>query len=395
MSDAHAHEIVIIKRHGAGDYDDHHGGAWKIAFADFMTAMMALFLVLWLTSANEKTKAVIARYFNPAQLVDSTPQPPGLEDPKPGSPSLSPKPKTPPGPDIKKDGPPASVPRQEGTPTAEPRPETKIDAKTVKSGEAEMFKDPYAVLAELAAKSAAPPRNAQQAQTEGQHGGSGAVGIRSGDAYRDPFEPLVVTTNAPPDLAQAKPDPKRPLAAAPPPRAAKAEAEANPPAEPAAGGTSPAEVAGLKARITAAMTQNDVGASAGDPKIEVKQTAEGILIGLTDDAEFSMFGNGSARPAPKMVTLMEKIGRLLKAEKGQVVVRGFTDNRPYRSETYDNWQLSAARAHMAHYMLVRGGLEEARVEQIEGFADRRPKNPKDPGSPENRRIEILLRDPSQ
>lgn len=46
--------------HGGG----HHGGAWKVAYADFVTAMMALFLVLWLLGAsNSKDKAVIAHYF--------------------------------------------------------------------------------------------------------------------------------------------------------------------------------------------------------------------------------------------------------------------------------------------------------------------------------------------
>jgi len=44
-------EIVVVRRRGALE-DAHHGGAWKIAFADFMTAMMAFFLVLWIISAN-------------------------------------------------------------------------------------------------------------------------------------------------------------------------------------------------------------------------------------------------------------------------------------------------------------------------------------------------------
>ena len=41
----------------------HHGGAWKIAYADFVTAMMALFLVLWLTSQDEKIKEAVQRSF--------------------------------------------------------------------------------------------------------------------------------------------------------------------------------------------------------------------------------------------------------------------------------------------------------------------------------------------
>ena len=47
----------MAKKHG------HHGGAWKVAYADFVTAMMALFLVLWLTSQDEKIKQAVERAF--------------------------------------------------------------------------------------------------------------------------------------------------------------------------------------------------------------------------------------------------------------------------------------------------------------------------------------------
>jgi len=48
----------------------HHGGAWKIAYADFVTAMMALFLVLWLTSQDEKIKEAVQRSFtNPFSSI--------------------------------------------------------------------------------------------------------------------------------------------------------------------------------------------------------------------------------------------------------------------------------------------------------------------------------------
>ena len=66
MTEAHP-EIIIIKRHSAHE-EEHHGGAWKIAFADFMTAMMAFFLVLWIISATDKnTKTLIARYFQSSE----------------------------------------------------------------------------------------------------------------------------------------------------------------------------------------------------------------------------------------------------------------------------------------------------------------------------------------
>ena len=416
--DAGAHEIVIIKRI-SGSEEGHHGGAWKIAFADFMTAMMALFLVLWLISANDKTKAVVSKYFNPVQLVDSTPQPPGLNDAKSGAPSTPEKSKKT-----------AADPNQKPTPAAAEAEHAAEAAQEAKAKESELFKDPYAVLAELSAKNSTQPvEKPNQAPTQGNQGGSGAVGVRSGEAYRDPFEPLGITTDTPPDPMQPKPI--NTPTEAPPPRIAQksgssstgdgrpagASGEAAPTTElQAKAGRQPkpdpeaksepslraeaqaktdpqARAAALKAKIAAAMAQNaGPGQSAAEPALDVRHTDEGLLISLTDDADFSMFGLGSAEPAPKLVTLMEKIGRLMKTEKGRVIVRGFTDNRPFRSDTYDNWRLSSARAHMAHYMLTRGGVDEARFERIEGFADRRPKNLKDPAGPENRRIEILIRD---
>ena len=93
--------------------------------------------------------------------------------------------------------------------------------------------------------------------------------------------------------------------------------------------------------------------------------------------------------------MMEKIADVLKERQGKVVIRGHTDARPFSGNgEYDNWRLSTARAHMAYYMLVRGGLQEARVQAIEGFADREPKDPADPEAAVNRRIEILLVEPA-
>ena len=59
----------------------HHGGVWKIAYADFMTAMMAFFLVMWLVNAsNTEMKASVASYFNPIKLSDSVIRKKGLRD---------------------------------------------------------------------------------------------------------------------------------------------------------------------------------------------------------------------------------------------------------------------------------------------------------------------------
>ena len=63
--------ILIIKKKGHGDHG-HHGGAWKVAYADFVTAMMAFFLLLWLLNVTtEEQRLGIANYFMPDSVSRS------------------------------------------------------------------------------------------------------------------------------------------------------------------------------------------------------------------------------------------------------------------------------------------------------------------------------------
>jgi len=62
--------IIIKKKVSHGG---HHGGAWKVAYADFVTAMMALFIVLWLLNSTPKVKEAVAGYFqDPSGTADKT-----------------------------------------------------------------------------------------------------------------------------------------------------------------------------------------------------------------------------------------------------------------------------------------------------------------------------------
>ena len=61
MADENGSPVIIIKKVKKGE--GHHGGAWKVAYADFVTAMMALFIVLWVLSQDDATKEAVSRYF--------------------------------------------------------------------------------------------------------------------------------------------------------------------------------------------------------------------------------------------------------------------------------------------------------------------------------------------
>ena len=78
MSDSEqARPIIVVRRRKSGG-GGHHGGAWKVAYADFVTAMMAFFLVMWLVGAGTKQqKAAISEYFkNPSMTQGAAMQPP-------------------------------------------------------------------------------------------------------------------------------------------------------------------------------------------------------------------------------------------------------------------------------------------------------------------------------
>ena len=57
--------IIVIKKKGG--HAGHHGGAWKVAYADFVTAMMALFIVLWLLNSSKKIQEAVGGYFRDPQ----------------------------------------------------------------------------------------------------------------------------------------------------------------------------------------------------------------------------------------------------------------------------------------------------------------------------------------
>jgi chemotaxis protein MotB len=475
------HELIIVRRHEEEDHE-HHSSAWKVAHADFMTAMMAFFLIMWLISVtDDEVRKGISQYFNPIHMSQGSTDLKGLNTPTPGEDTAAEKghndiplsgdalslmKMTKGHEDEKKLTPEQAAAALEAAAAAAAKLEAaagvaeKGEAKA--AGEAEKaaaaaaaataagasehereaFQDPYAVLAKIAAAYAA------------QDNGTGATidgdtrqnGVSGGAVERDPFDPAywqlsplaeaksdapgdsasleAVPAGAAPDAAasgeqppgenataaeaksataakaveaEGPPQATMPEAPASAPIAAAVEAPApatpeTPPPAAAAQAVEAKQAASAELAAAVAQSVKDVMAKGAGPDLSVSASAEGISISLTDEANYSMFPVGSAVPDAKAVVLLADIAKVLAARPGQIVIRGYTDGRPFHSADYDNWRLSAARAHMAYYMLTRGGLAEARVESIEGHADRSLKNAADPYAAENRRIEILLKE---
>lgn len=427
-SENHHHgknEIIIVKRHGGGDHDGAHGGAWKIAYADFMTAMMAFFLVMWLVNAaNEETKASVASYFNPIKLADEKPTEKGLKKPVDQAD----------GEEKQERSKQKQEEQTQGASAADGDDETSTSGDETNYSEADFFENPYSVLAEIA-QEVGQQANVS-AKGEGGASDSGpATGADGGEAYRDPFDPDFWTkqvevsssqqqseaakTDKPSEgevVAMAKAEQESTdevtdklnvageQAKAETGQTAKTDAEAS---KGEASKSSQAEQAALDgksdkepgqtpeqaAQQLQDQIEKEIGGVAGKlaEGLVVTPAEGGLLVSLSDQSNDPMFNVGSAVPRREMVLVMEQIGKVLATRQGAIVIRGHTDGRPFmRNGQNDNWRLSLDRAQSAYYMLVHGGLDEKRISQVSGFADRHLKIPDDPYNDANRRIEILI-----
>jgi chemotaxis protein MotB len=236
--------IIIYKRR-KGHHAPHHGGAWKVAYADFVTAMMALFIVLWLLSSSEQVQKAVGGYFS----------------------------------------------------------------------------DPTG---------------------HGKDVGNGLRGVGG--------ESLVVR---------------------------------------------PEDMSKLKEKL-------DQAVKSTAPLQKIKEhvvmtvTGEGLRIELSEGSQGSFFFE-SGSPLPSgygkelLTTLATEIGKL----PNTVIIEGHTDSHSFTGKSdYSNWELSSDRANSARRWMEANGMRADQVLQVRGYADQKPRNPADPGDPSNRRITVIIQNPT-
>jgi chemotaxis protein MotB len=445
-SESHHHgknEIIIVKRHG-GNHDGHHGGAWKIAYADFMTAMMAFFLIMWLVNAaNEKTKAAVASYFNPIKLTDPKPADKGLKKPAKDSQGKNEQDKS------KSDG----KDQSQGQQADQGKDQKSTAGEQPKYSDADYFENPYAVITEISQQTDA-KANVSNKGDGGQQEAGPATGAEGGKAFRDPFDPDFWTQQVEVSRTAEANTSDKPAEISGLPgdgaiengqktdqaftgqadkgdkgksgelksgdlKAGEGLTDKNGMSDADKNGKSAKDKLGKSDQDKNGKTKLDKNGQTADDKLaaadklakqldselqkelkgKIGYLAEGlivtpaeggVLITISDQVKTPMFRVGSAIPTKETVLAVEGIAKLLKDRHGQIAIRGHTDSRPYKTNGYDNWRLSADRAQSAYFILKMGGVAEGRISQITGFADHRLKLPKEPLDPTNRRIEILL-----
>ncbi|UVC28747.1 OmpA family protein [Pantoea sp. SOD02] len=118
---------------------------------------------------------------------------------------------------------------------------------------------------------------------------------------------------------------------------------------------------------------------------------QGLRILIQDDQDRMMFPRGSAVLTPFFQKLLTELGPVFNRIDNKIMISGHTDAAQYNGNAaYNNWNLSGDRALAARRALERGGLESARVLQVNAMASRMPRDHDDPMSARNRRIEILV-----
>jgi len=260
-------ERIVIKRvKKKGGHEAHHGGAWKVAYADFVTAMMALFIVLWIVANNVTIRASVADYFRDPGAMHKTSA--GVLS---GSNTMRPF----------SDSPPLQAPSN--------------------------------------------PNRIQQPEEKG-----GAPNQAEVQMLREEGEKLLKTIAAIPDLAKFK------------------------------------------------------------DQIQITLTKEGLRIELIEQSEGLFFDIGSARLKSDAAQLLKLIASRIGSFPNDVTIEGHTDSRPYVRSGYNNWDLSTDRANAARRVLEENGIREKQITGVNGYADRRLKNPSKPLDFSNRRVTILV-----
>ncbi|MES2016341.1 MAG: flagellar motor protein MotB [Pseudomonadota bacterium] len=274
MADEGLRPIIVkrIKKTAGG----HHGGAWKIAYADFVTAMMAFFLLMWLLGSTSKGDL---------------------------------------------------------------------------NGIAEFFATPLKVA--MSGGSGAGDSSSVVP------GGGADLSRRNGQVKRGDTAPVKKTY----DL-----------------KAARAALEAQ----------ERDALKMLKAKIEATIEANPL-LKKYQKQLLIDITSEGLRIQIVDEQNRPMFALASARLQPYTADILHVIGAVLEEVPNRIGLSGHTDSTPYMSDTgYSNWELSADRANASRRELVLGGMSDAKILRVVGLAAAAHLDRKDPFSPVNRRISIIV-----
>ena len=340
---------IIIKK-VQGGHGGAHGGAWKIALADMMTAMMAFFLLMWLLgSTNSESRKSIADYFKSTPLLKMGSNA-GSNGVFGGRSMISPE------------GLPDSVAQ---TSIANVMPPTQA------TGGNDRDEGPSGNLSPDGQNKEGEGRAGQaKGPAEGGQSDDAGEGAQASDSTAQQGLPKTGETANPKeaggpgqiDEAQKK---------------AAAEADQKSFDE-------------VQKKVSEAIIK-DASLSKLADQVQFVKVKDGLRIEIVDKADFSMFSVGTTRVLPRASALIGELAKAITDIPNDVVIRGHTDGLAYALDSeMNNWMLSAERAESTRQTLLRAGVPESKIARVEGVADTEPYNANDPLDVRNRRISMTL-----
>ncbi|WP_431281347.1 flagellar motor protein MotB [Humitalea sp. 24SJ18S-53] len=326
---------IIIKREEVVE-GGHHGGAWKVAYADFVTAMMAFFLLMWLLNATtEEQRRGIADYFAPTNVFGQTQT--GSGEPFGGR-----------------------TPHSSGDMASD------TGAVRVEQGPIPVMQDIEEDYTDTIARQVPRREGPEGSEDENPRTTAHNPDGHPGDAAE--ARSLRAHPDAPPGDPRAMSD-----------DALRAESERR-------------ERAALE-RLADQLRE----AVASDPaladlarQLMVEQVPEGLRIQLLDADRQPLFASGSAGANERARLLFQRVAQIIGRVPNAVAVTGHTDSTPFRGSDRTNWDLSADRANAARRLLMDNGVAEGRIRSVAGMSDRDPLLPAEPTAAANRRVGITL-----
>ncbi|WP_165585616.1 flagellar motor protein MotB [Roseococcus sp. SYP-B2431] len=321
---------IVIKRIEEGGHG-HHGGAWKVAYADFVTAMMAFFLLMWLLNAtSEEQRRGLADYFNPSLALSASASGSGL--PFGGrTPHSVGEMAADTGAIRVERGPRPTEIEEEDDSDRPAEPVTRLDGPP---GEAE-------VLARRVADGEAGPATGQRSSGGGEA-----------------------------ELAAESPHEREA-------RRSAAEREQQ-------------SLEGLVDALRETFLADPALADLAR-QVLVEIAPEGLRIQLLEADGQPMFASGGAAPTERARLMIRTVAQAAARLPNAIQVTGHTDSAPFRGGgARGNWDLSAERANATRRLLTEAGVAEARIRGVTGMADREPLLPDQPQAAGNRRVAITL-----
>jgi len=326
MAEGKAVIIKRVKKYGGG----HHGGAWKVAYADFVTAMMAFFLLLWLLNAvTEEQLTGIADYFAPTTVSKSASGAGGmLGGQTVGQGAMS----------------------SQGT---TPSFALALPPPTIGSG-GDALTDP------------------KEGGEEGSGPGAGGEAPGTGGSASG----KQIDKDKAQDKSSGGRDKAQSISEQELLKAEQAQEEQQ---------FQKAQQA-LKQAINSIPELRKLADS-----LMVDNTPEGLRIQIVDQEGLAMFPSGSPDMFGHTRALLDMVSRVVKQLPEKISIAGYTDSTKFVGQQgYDNWDLSADRALATRRALLLSGVPPERVDRVVGKADTDPLDAKNPADPRNRRITIVL-----